>query len=255
LTGKSLDWGDEALAKQTTKETFRYKAVLGHTDIIKIVGKCDPVYVHTWQNPTFQGSNCSRDEHGACPICDRASTLPRHDRKLRFATTVLHIARVADSSKALEFIGKLIPWVFADDKKDELIDVHQLTGGKLMKVELMVKVNGKTKDKESFQNLRINHLNEPFSAKLQVGQQKILADLLNNKTEIEKVYRMYHPTPEDLARRFSDAEKVESFNPQDWSAPAAEAAPVEVALFPEDPQAKPNDFFGDGNKDPLEGII
>jgi len=240
---ETFEWDDPKLATHSSKMLLWYRCVIGSVDILRVISKCYSVFKHTYKdNGRFMTSMCSMEQSKSCPFCDRANSLRDHQRTTTYAVSVLHLTRKPGSEQQ-RFVGKLLGWRFGDEKKRELIEIHEITKGRggLTKVDLRIALKGADAESEKFQKTSIKTLDSNVVAALSPELQKQLAVIVQNKEEIEKIKRLYCPLFEDLMKFVKEDEATTSFNPDEFNnmgAPAVEAG---------------NPFVG--GEDPLASLV
>lgn len=253
-----MDWGDSQLKKMSTKMTDWYKCILGHKDIIRVVANCDTVHRHNWVDGGggFRTCHCSREDHGTCPVCDRESSLKNHNRPMTYATVICHLVRQANEGRA-NIIGKLLAWRFGDDKKTDLLEIHEIAGG-LKKVDLRLTVKGSKPDDEKYQKLSIKNMSESVILKFPETTKAQILALISNEAEIKKYKRLYHPTPEELMKSMRFEEEIQTFDPKEasWdSSSSGVITPEEVKNSTlHAMEESTHDAFNAGD-DPLAGVL
>lgn len=254
MSEMSFDWGDPKLREMTTRQNDWYKCSLGHADIVKIVGKCDAVWRHNWTDDQgkFRTAMCSHQDHGSCPVCAAAAGLMKHQRVLCYATTVLHLFRVNTATpNSPRLVGRLLAWRFGDDKRTALLEINEVTNGRLMQVPLRISLKENTKEGEQFQKLLVNHIPDLSRYPMTQEQTKALKDLLGKQEALETIRRLYHPTPEDIEKFFKpDEVPASAYNPEFET---GGGTPGDAADFLSD-AAGLGDAL-DGGADPLKGVL
>lgn len=210
---EGLDWGGEELQNAKTRMSSWYKCQLGHVDVIRVVSKCFPVWKHTYmEKGRFCTSMCSLDVSKTCPVCDRAGSLANHKRGLTFAVTILHLTRQAKEGKP-KFVGRLLAWRFGDEKKQELLDTHDVVKkrGGLTKVDLRISLKGDDSESEKFQKTSIRHMDASVIDDFPDDLKKRIEMEVADKAKVETIRRLYLPTAEDLAKFFKEDDEASEF--------------------------------------------
>lgn len=204
---KSWDWSDKDLAADNVRYTEWYKCLLGYRDIVRIVDKCYKCFRHNWEiEGKFRTAMCSKAEHGSCPLCER---LP--SPTVVYATTILHLTHGGADGRNPVLVGKVLAWRFGPDKKNDLVEIAQLIGGKLQGVDLSIRIAGATQQEEKFQRLNIRNMNKSVLAVLPKKVQERLAKEV--KVNRERIKKLYLPAPEDLKNFIKIEDEAETFDP------------------------------------------
>jgi len=154
---KEFDWGDPALQEETTREVSNYKCKKDGSDYLRIV------HEHIIKVPCLDFNPGGKFARVRLPPEGRRSKglmrmiakVGRYEIKYRYATVILYIARKPRGSKKPQLLGKVLIWMMDDEKKSELWEINESTGGKLMNRDLVVKVREGNDRNEQYQKVRI----------------------------------------------------------------------------------------------------
>ena len=220
-----MEWSDQKFKEATTKYSDWYKPIKGVKDVIRIISGASIVYRHNWfigsnVSSNFRTAMCAKDnegKHSSCPYCDKLDSdggIIDHQRKMTFATTVLHITRQSlESGSKPKFIGKVLAWRFNEDKKTPLVEIDDLTGGNLKKTDLQIRIAAGA-EAEKYQKVTITHIPKPgvFDKLPEKLKKQCLLEIKNKK---EEIFKQYNPSPDDLKKWIKADEEVDSFDPNE----------------------------------------
>jgi len=212
-----MEWDDPALETATTRMVDWYKCAMGHRDVIRVVSSPEKIMRHSWQDGgQWNARQCSMREHGKCPYCDalRGRAGAKYDE--RWGLTILHLTRAMKGAKPT-FIGRLLAWRFDDKIKNQLLEIHNMTGKRIRLVDLQVVLRvGREGEAnaEKFQNVDIHKLDEAIFDRLKDKFRAQLQKLIEDKSKAIRL--LYLPTPEMLEQGIKTDLKATEFNPQEY---------------------------------------
>jgi len=260
---ESYEWGDPLLGQASTKFKEWYKATRGIRDIIRIVGSCDKIYViDIFENGKFAGRYPSAKAHGDCPIIDHFKNHSGFSLKERWATVVLHISKKSLDGGDYTTVGKVLAWRFADEIKEDIREIHELTNGNLGKTDIAVRIAPGNPENEKFQKLKLTKLDtNVFDSLPDASKNAMAKDVQDN---LERLKALYNPTPEQAAKIVASLDDDVSFNTDSFSKKdeGIEIPEMEAFDFGAD-ASKGDDTISvqkeeveqEGSEDPLAGLV
>ena len=216
---ESYGWGDPLLGQASTKFKEWFKASRGIRDVIRVVGSCDKITViDIFENGKFAGRYPSAKNHGDCPILDHFKNHPGISIKERWATVILHVAKKSLDGGEYATVGKVLAWRFADEIKEDIREIHELTGGGLNKTDIAVRIAPGNPENEKFQKLKLTKLDTNIFDGLPEASKNAMAK--DVKENLERLKALFNPTLEQAAKIVAELDGDDSFDPSAFAKPS-----------------------------------